>query len=107
MAKGVIDADHPVMSITWFASPRQSVSETACVEAKLRPFGQTGSNPVRGRIRDLRKRRDAGLLNETEFAVEVAELLGGGATPPLSELPLSVAATRADRLRRVRAQLAS
>jgi hypothetical protein len=107
MAKDTTGADHPFMPITWFASPKRRASESACVEAKLRPFGQTGSNPVRSRIRDLRKRRDAGLLNETEFAVEVAELLGGGATRPLSELPLSFAATRVDRLRRARAQLAS
>jgi hypothetical protein len=52
------------------------VSEVDVIKAKLRDFGETGSNPVRDQIADLRSLRAAGRLTETDYAVTVAALLG-------------------------------
>jgi hypothetical protein len=52
------------------------VSEVDGIKAKLREFGDAGSNPIRDQIADLRSLREAGQLTETDYAVTVAALLG-------------------------------
>ena len=51
--------------------------DTEHLETKVGDFGQREKhNPVRDQIAHLRRQRDAGELNETDFATRVAELLG-------------------------------
>ena len=59
--------------------------DAARLETKVREFGEREArNPVRDEIAQLRERRDAGELTETDFAVKVAELLGSSDVVPLA-----------------------
>jgi len=52
-------------------------NEAEAIRAKLSPFGvNSGDNPVRDQIAELRARRDAGTMSEGDYAARVADLLG-------------------------------
>jgi hypothetical protein len=56
------------------------------VQAKLQPFGETGTgnSSVRDEITALRAQRDSGELTETEWSTRVSELLGAVEAAPLA-----------------------
>jgi hypothetical protein len=73
-----------MMRASWFTRTA-STAEAAQVEAAVAEFGQdVRANPVRTKIAILRAQRDAGELDETDWAVKVEELLGAVDPAPLA-----------------------
>jgi hypothetical protein len=72
-------------------SVEAATTEAKVIEAKIAEFGHGAApNPTRTRVALLRAQREAGELDETEWAVKLAEVLGAVDPAPLAAQPTLV-----------------